>query len=335
MIELVNNGLRITFPEVHHEAEIEISFQRTLRLPVDGREYPLPAGLGRFPLVHVGELPDQSSIPSEWKRAGGVLLPMYPSEAMWVNFEVKPIPRRGRYPVALKLAAGKINVVTGEPLLQGQLQAHQDYVVLPKQPWVDGYAVTPGTVRQFVATELGSGLSVEEQAWGWAEHGGIQLLAYPLSRSAFDERFPLKPPLDDSGVRFAVPRRKDDASRQMGLSAGGAIRQRIYSDEYRHDEWMSAPAGKCFVRIIHCSDWARLTGFSPPHQPITAAKYEAAGIPWFAEYSQGALLPGSSWVGRLKSFLGSSPPPFPVPQSGLRRRVIDVATGQQVIEGEF
>ena len=38
--------LRARFPKVHPKAELDITFQRTLRIPDDGKDYPLPAGLG-------------------------------------------------------------------------------------------------------------------------------------------------------------------------------------------------------------------------------------------------------------------------------------------------
>ena len=47
MIELRENELVFAFPEVHERAVFRIDFQRTLRIPDDGHEYPLPAGLGR------------------------------------------------------------------------------------------------------------------------------------------------------------------------------------------------------------------------------------------------------------------------------------------------
>jgi hypothetical protein len=34
---------------------LQIEFQRTLRIPDDGKIYPLPAGFGRFPLRHVDD----------------------------------------------------------------------------------------------------------------------------------------------------------------------------------------------------------------------------------------------------------------------------------------
>lgn len=38
---------------------VEVSFHRTLRLPDDGRDYPLPPTLGRFPVARIptGPLP--------------------------------------------------------------------------------------------------------------------------------------------------------------------------------------------------------------------------------------------------------------------------------------
>jgi hypothetical protein len=55
MIELRNDVLAFSFPEVHEDARVEIELQRTLRIPDDERSYPLPPGLGRFPLRHVDD----------------------------------------------------------------------------------------------------------------------------------------------------------------------------------------------------------------------------------------------------------------------------------------
>ena len=48
MIALENDRLVFRFPEVHEEAGCSIEFQRTLRIPDDGTDYPLPPGLGNF-----------------------------------------------------------------------------------------------------------------------------------------------------------------------------------------------------------------------------------------------------------------------------------------------
>ena len=84
MIELKRDELLFTFPDVHPRARFGIHCQRTLRIPDDGRTYPLPPGLGRFPMVHVDDHAERVS--PEWLQHGGVMLPMYQSEAMWILF---------------------------------------------------------------------------------------------------------------------------------------------------------------------------------------------------------------------------------------------------------
>lgn len=46
---------------------------------------------------------------------------------------------------------------------QNGIGKKQDYVVVPKQPWLDGIATSPGIVKQFVAVPYGSGYSIERQ----------------------------------------------------------------------------------------------------------------------------------------------------------------------------
>ena len=55
MIKLENDRLVFSFPEVHDEAHCGIEFQRTLRIPDDGKDYRLPPGLGCFPLRHLDD----------------------------------------------------------------------------------------------------------------------------------------------------------------------------------------------------------------------------------------------------------------------------------------
>src|SRR5436189_5528807 len=87
---------------------VSITFQRTLRIPDDGKTYPLPPGLGRFPLRHVDD--HAGAVPPEWLEHGGVLLPMYQSEALWLRFDAAYLPRRSAaYPFAIKLTAGKVD----------------------------------------------------------------------------------------------------------------------------------------------------------------------------------------------------------------------------------
>ena len=50
MITLQDDCLVFQFPEVHADAGTRIEFQRTLRIPDDDSDYPLPPGLGAAPL---------------------------------------------------------------------------------------------------------------------------------------------------------------------------------------------------------------------------------------------------------------------------------------------
>ena len=58
MLELKKNSLVFSFPDVHPAAKLTVTFQRTLRIPDDERTYPLPPGLGDFPLRHVDDYAD-------------------------------------------------------------------------------------------------------------------------------------------------------------------------------------------------------------------------------------------------------------------------------------
>ena len=179
MLSIENNSLRFNFTDLHPNATCTVEFQRTLRIPDDGNKHPLPPGLGGYPLHHIDDYADR--IPDQWHRRGGVMMPMYQSEALWLNFN------SSGYPFACKVAAGKINAVTGE-IWQDHLNTDpQDYMVVPDQPWLDGFCVDKGSIRQFVAMPLGEGYSAEEQITGAAEYGGIQIVVYPLKADRFEK----------------------------------------------------------------------------------------------------------------------------------------------------
>jgi hypothetical protein len=87
MIEIDGNELVVRFPEVHETATLHVNFQRTLRIPDNNADYPLPPGLGRFPLAHVDD--HSGNLPPKWSSHGGVFLPMYQAEALWICFSAR------------------------------------------------------------------------------------------------------------------------------------------------------------------------------------------------------------------------------------------------------
>ena len=220
MIELRNDELIFRFPEVHADAICTIGFQRTLRIPDDNRDYPLPPGLGTFPLNHVDDYTDKA--PEAWDAHGGIFFPMYQAEAMWINFD-------GEYPMSVKVAAGKIDALTGENWNNELSKRPQDYLVVPEQPWLDGFCVGEGLIRQFVAMPLGEGYSAEEQLTGEAQHGGLQIVVYPMKASRYSAW--LEEQVPSEHVMYSPV----SAPLEMGLAPGGLMRQEIYEDPYGLD----------------------------------------------------------------------------------------------------
>jgi hypothetical protein len=184
IITLEENVLHIRCPDVHPDAHAQLEFQRTLRIPDDQKIYDLPAGLGRFPLRHVEDFSDV--LDETTLRRGGVMMPMHRSEAMWINLKRSAVDSpRPAYPFAIKVSAGKINALTGGAWSQALSAEEQDYIVIPAQPWIDGFAISKGIIRQFVAERLGEGFSAEEQLTGKAEFGGLQIIAYPMKTERY------------------------------------------------------------------------------------------------------------------------------------------------------
>ena len=329
MIELKRDTLRFSFPEVHKDAKLEVHFQRTLRIPDDGRTYPLPPGLGRFPVRHVDDY--AAKMPESWIRHGGVFLPMYQSEALWICFG-------GGYPFAVKVAAGKIDAVTGKPWSDGIHRNPQDFLSIPRQPWLDGYCVEKGTIRQFVAMPLGSGYTAEEQITGEAEFGGLQILAYPLKAEFYREEASLSmAAMPDACFSVAA------ASFDMGLAPGGKMRQTIFEDHRPLSHWDTDHGSRCFVHIANSLAWRAITDQDPPTTPLTSKEYARHGLPWFDYYGgEGGALEGSAVLKGLKSVfqMGKEKGESPLPENesvepGTVVRLGPKITPDQVREGRF
>jgi hypothetical protein len=274
-------GFRSCIPEVR----CAVSFQRTLRIPDDSKDYPLPPGLGSFPLKHVD---DFAGVPELWKERGGVMLPMHKTEAMWLRFYAS-------YPMALKVGAGGICAISGERWCSTLRTAPQNYVVLPYQPWLDGFRVSEGVIRQFVAVPLGKGLTVEHQLTGEENWGGLQLQAFPLSADGYwasQQRHKL----ERCWQELTSPRRASyivgtvrcmpASSDGGGFGAGGRMRQQIFADPYDLDAWNTSQTSRCFVHLCLADDWLRLTCTPPSHKPPTAQDYTQTNLPWF-DYDSG------------------------------------------------
>ena len=340
MIELKNDSLEFSFPKVHKDAKLTIDFQRTLRIPDDDNDYPLPPGLGSFPLRHVDDF--AAGVPESWIAHGGVMLPMYQSEALWLNFPSGSLMRYGEaYPFAVKIATGKIDAVTGHEWSTGLHRDPQDYVVTPEQPWLDGYCVEKGIIRQFVAMPLGSGYSVEEQLTGAGEYGGIQIIAYPLKREVYENY--LKEHKGAAELMIATDTGVYACKPDMGLAPGGRMRQEIFDDPFDLEDWDTEHSSRCFMHIANSLVWRAITGDVPPTPPPTANEYESAGLPWFDYYNETATaVDGSKILSKVKSVVNMGKQkgdnPLPENESVTPETIVQLRshlTEDQVREGEW
>ena len=287
MLEVNNERDRVRIGD-----RLTISFQRTLRIPDDDRTYPLPPGLGPFPLRRVEEFGDR--VPAAWRRRGGVFLPMYQREALWIGFEAA-----WWKPNAVKVGLGMINALSGRRWDEVLHADPQDYIVCPEQPWLDGIKAEDGRIRQFVAMPLKMGYTIEAQVGGEERVGGLQVVAFDPRPG----RFPDQPPAEGSpGPGVACFGRAMAAPAEMGLAAGGRMKQKIYPDPYGIETWDPEQSGTVFVHIVNSELYRALTGEEPPPSPIDVETYTALGLPWFDLYDEArGDLPASETLAKIKS----------------------------------
>ncbi|MGE7387274.1 hypothetical protein ACQKM2_17520 [Streptomyces sp. NPDC004126] len=328
---------------------VRIRFIRTLRLPESGT-HALPPGLGEFPLRRVEDYPD--TVPPEWLAKGGVMLPVYLREAMWLSFG------GSHEPAALQVGVGKVCAVSGKRWTGELGRKPQNYLVLPRQPWLDGINSGDGTVRQFVAVPLGLGATVEGQVTGEEVTGGVQLQAFPLGPKALaawreEERlrreseaeaaqnlygggFGAAPPAPSvpappgaapmamaapaPGAAPARPAARRAPAPAMGLGVGGTMRQEVYQDDRKLSAWADRPAARVFVHLVTPPEWRRITGEDAPPSPVDRAAYTQAGLPWYDYYDEtGTDLPAAGPLAEVKpvgDWIGDDHEPWTPPAPG-------------------
>jgi len=248
---------------------IEIAFHRTLRIPDDGKTYPLPPGLGRFPLRRARDFAER--LPRSW--ANDFFLPIYAREALWIGFDAAPWK-----PNAVKVAAGGVNVVTGDRFDDTLHDAPQDYIVVPNQPWIDGVKSHEDAIRQFVAMPHGEGYTIEAQVTGREDIGGLQFVIFEPKAGRFpDEAPPIERTRGVATAAFAM-------SPVLGAAVGGMMRQKIYPDPFGIETWDAKSALKLRVHFLQPAVFALVTGEPMPPTPVNAREYTNAGFPWFDLY---------------------------------------------------
>ncbi|MFI9802897.1 hypothetical protein ACIHEJ_00710 [Streptomyces sp. NPDC052301] len=359
---MAGSGVNVDGNTLRLPGGVAVRFIRTLRLPETGT-HPLPPGLGEFPVRRVEDYAD--TVPEAWRARGGVMLPVYLREAMWLSFS------GSREPAALQVGVGKVCAVSGRPWSDRLARGPQNYVVLPRQPWLDGINSGTGTVRQFVAVPLGLGATVEGQVTGEEVWGGVQLQSFPLQEPLLAEwrrrerereearrralsagpaggyGVPMMasapggpPPAMPAAPGAASPPRAGGAApaAAMGLGVGGSMRQEVYRDDRPLTDWSEKPAGRVFVHLVTPPEWRRITGEAPPPSPVDRAAYTRAGLPWYDYYDADAadLAPTDTLrtVKPVGDWLGDDLDPWQAPSPGQVAPLKD-APGKPVEDGEW
>ena len=248
-MRMYKDGTKLTVLDEYDGCSIDISLNRTLRVPEDGTVYNLPALFGPFPLLNVDLL--QNKLPYLMAQKSVLLIPMFVRETLSIGFKTGSL-RSGRnifswsrwdsQSFAIKILAGSVNTISGgaeERLHRGsKREEKQDYAVVPRQARVDGFFVKAGVniVRQFVAMPIFSGYTVESQLKGRDDFGGIQMAIAPrfAGRGEFRTKLHGEEPLDLSQQRLS-PRELGLQPGHMLFVSGEALERRfrnaLYSDK--------------------------------------------------------------------------------------------------------
>jgi ubiquitin len=176
----------LTQPEIINKAvtkynsifcrSVRVSLQRTIRVPIDDKEYPLPPSLGTFDIME--------------KSDNEFGFHMYQKEATWLDLKfTKNNNGECIGNPLIVIDVGNLNAVSGQLKLD-KLNVDQQNYIISQQLWLDGFnSGKPGLVRQFVASPLNSKNSLEAQL---LNAGLISSMSNVLSFKIYEEKYVFK-----------------------------------------------------------------------------------------------------------------------------------------------
>ncbi|KAF5531759.1 integral membrane protein [Fusarium mexicanum] len=298
-----------------------VSFERTIRVPDNESLNRLPPSLGKFPLFKTDDVGDK--FPVSMAEKGGVFIPMYQREGMCVSFESEK-----RY--AIKIFAGNVNVISGEPRmpdatlacrrpgLPSQNKFIQDYVVTPP-PRIDGVVAKSQETAcfQFEVTRLDRH-EVEERAINIivmaltgkpfamkiANHAFIKdiqqkihdLEGFPVDKQRLIFRGEMLQDgllLCDYGIE-----EPETGQAEMVFPLGGVIRQNIVN--IPKGLFQESNAVSFNVQILNSATFTAITGRDPPSTPVSAAVYQELGLPFYDLYEEPSRVSGLKSITQIE-----------------------------------
>ena len=264
---------------------LSVNLHRTVRVKAEETSN-LPPSLGHFEIFKVKDF----KCPESWDKEA-YFITMFSQEAMWMSFQAIE-------PLAIVVGAGSINALNGKSL-EDKLEK-DSYMVIPPQPWLDGWKGDDGTVYQFIATEVGENKTIGEQLSETKDHS-IIISVYKAKNPEKLKITRLPPQWAVSNYcSFGVECAAGTANlvNEMGLGKGGKIIQKIYDDPHGLEEWEEKPVKTIKVYLINASEFSEITGQILP-KPADADKYNGK---WYELCDEKLKdVPGTKIFDNLKS----------------------------------
>ena len=91
-------------------------------------------------------------------------------------------------------------------------------------------------------------------------------------------------PFDKSQVLYSSP--SPQQHYEMGIAAGGRLKQQIIQDRYGFDAWDEERSRFVEIHIVNSEMYQAITGLEPLPSPVTQEQYQKSGIPWFSHYDE-------------------------------------------------
>jgi hypothetical protein len=88
---------------------------------------------------------------------------------------------------------------------------------------------------------------------------------------------------------------------EMGISAGGSIKQAIVKDPYGPTFWDQGKFGRVYVHIVNSEMYQQITGRAAPTTPITRQTYINKAMPWYDIYDEKPGVLPSDVLSNIKS----------------------------------
>ena len=260
--------LTFNFPAVHHHAVLQVQLCRTLRVPNDGQSHAAPTGFEAFPMMTVG------------KETVQYQLPLYPSDALWLNF----VSSSG-FPFAVRVEYDNQCAVTGisfqEELTQGIRRTKernenlQNFLVIPEQKTLDGHCVATERFEQFVLEQH-------------AKATRMTIWVYPLKKDLYQQM------LFGNGMHHG---RLSEATRwgqyhefESFLAepkvGAGLINQAIEPNLRPVEDWDLDAGQSVTIELVPMLEWLSDKDNNPLHHPYTQAIYQKLGYPWVDSYTE-------------------------------------------------